>query len=144
MALATASILDKLDQPLCFYSVVEIKAPKSKTFPLLRNTGQITGVKPMPKSVSYRESLIARLKNSEYAAGYIEAILEEEDPEPELLKHALQDVAQALGEKRHLEKLERLLSVEGSAEIYQLGLWLNELGLKLSVSVKSDNLSEDN
>lgn len=101
----------------------------------------------MPKSVSYRESLIARLKNPEYAAGYIEAILEEEDPEPELLKHALQDVAEALGElnlpkeqaKLHLEKLDRILSVEGSAEIYNLGLWLNELGLKLWVTVKPDN-----
>jgi hypothetical protein len=29
----------------------------------------------MPTDNSYRESLIARLKNPEYAAGYIEAIL---------------------------------------------------------------------
>ena len=101
----------------------------------------------MPTDDSYRESLIARLKNPEYAAGYIEAILEEEDPEPELLKDALQDVALALGEMNmtkqqeslHLEKLERILSVEGSAEIYNLALWLDKLGLKLTVTVKSDN-----
>ncbi|MCL1464188.1 DNA-binding protein [Argonema galeatum] len=93
----------------------------------------------MPKSVPYRESLISRLKNPEYAAGYIEAILEEKDPEPELLKQALQDVAEALGDKQHLEKLDLILSVEGSAEIYHLGLWLNELGLNLTVTVKSDD-----
>lgn len=104
----------------------------------------------MPKSVSYRESLIARLKNPEYAAAYIEAILEEEDPEPELLKDALQNVAEALGELNlpkeqeslHLEKLERILSVEGSAEIYNLALWLDQLELKLTVTVKSDNSSQ--
>lgn len=94
----------------------------------------------MLKSLPYKEDLISRLKNPEYSAGYIEAILEEKDPEPELLKHALQDVAEALGEKRHLEKLDRILSVAGSAEIYQLGLWLEQLGLKLTVTVKSDDL----
>lgn len=88
----------------------------------------------MQKSVSYRDSLIVRLKNLEYAAAYIEAILEEKDPEPELLKHALQDVAEALGDKQQLEQLDRLLSVEGMAEIYKLQLWLNQLGLKLSVT----------
>ena len=94
---------------------------------------------PKIKSVSYHQSLISRLKNPEYSAMYIESILEEKDPEPELLKTALADVAEALGEKHHLEKLDRILSVEGSAEIYQLGLWLEELGLKLTVTPKSDN-----
>lgn len=101
----------------------------------------------MPKSVSYKDYLISSLKDPLEAAGYIEAILEEEDPEPLLLKHALQDVALALGElnmpkeqtQLHLEKLERILSVEGSAEIYNLALWLDQLGLKLTVTVKSDN-----
>jgi DNA-binding phage protein len=93
----------------------------------------------MGKSVGYHESLIERLKNPEYAAGYIEAILEEKDPEPNLLKAALQDVAEALGNEQHLAKLDRILSVEGSAEIYNLSLWLEELGLKLTVTVKSDD-----
>ena len=101
----------------------------------------------MLKSVSYQESLIARLKDPLYAAAYIEAIMEEKDPEPELLKHALQDVAEALGEvnmpseqaKEHWDRLNHILSVEGSAEIYKLGLWLNEIGLKLTVTVKTDN-----
>ena len=97
------------------------------------------------KSVSYHKSLIERLKDSEYAAGYLEAIMEEKDPEPLLLKHALQNVAEALGELNmsaedallHLQKLDTILSVEGSAEIYQLGLWLNALDLKLTVTVNS-------
>lgn len=92
----------------------------------------------MPKSLPYKDYLIQALKDPVHAAGYIEAILEEEDPEPELLKHALQDVAEALGNEQHLEKLDRILSVEGSTEIYKLGRWLDKLGLKLTVTVKSD------
>lgn len=104
--------------------------------------------RPKTKSLSYHDFLISRLKEDpEEAAGYLTAITEEKDPEPELLKHALQDVAEALGEtrmpaaqaKEHLEKLDRLLSVEGSREIYNLSLWLEELGLKLSVTTNSDN-----
>lgn len=102
------------------------------------------------KSVSYHPSLIERLKDSEYAAGYLEAIMEEKNPEPLLLKHALQNVAEALGELNmtaedallHLQKLDTILSVEGSAEIYQLGLWLNALGLKLTVTVNSQDKEE--
>ena len=93
----------------------------------------------MLKSLPYKDYLIKALKDRVHAAMYIESILEEKDPEPELLKTALADVAEALGEKHHLEKLDRILSVEGSAEIYQLGLWLEELGLKLTVTPKSDN-----
>lgn len=48
----------------------------------------------------------------------------------------MQDVAEALGNEQHLAKLDRILSVEGSAEIYNLSLWLEELGLKLTVTVK--------
>lgn len=92
----------------------------------------------MPKSLPYRDYLIQALKDPMHAAGYIEAILEEKDPEPNLLKAALQDVAEALGNEQYLAKLDRILSVEGSAEIYNLSLWLEELGLKLTVTVKSD------
>ncbi|GAX39578.1 hypothetical protein NIES4075_05340 [Tolypothrix sp. NIES-4075] len=103
----------------------------------------------MPKSLPYHDFLISHLKDPSYAAGYIEAILEEEDPEPELLKMALSNVAEALGEqnmtpeqaKVHLEKLDELLSQRGSEAIYNLGTWLNALGLKLTVTVveKADN-----
>ncbi len=96
------------------------------------------------KSLSYHDFLIESLKDPEEAAGYLEAIMEEKDPEPLLLKQALANVAEALGEgklsqeqlNQHLEALEQLLSIEGSREIYLLGLWLNTFGLKLTVAVE--------
>lgn len=38
---------------------------------------------------------------------------------------------------QHLEALEQVLSIEGSREIYLLGLWLNTFGLKLTVKETS-------
>ncbi|MBD1922197.1 transcriptional regulator [Microcoleus sp. FACHB-831] len=97
----------------------------------------------MPKSVSYHPYLISRLKDPSYAAVYLETHLEEKGPEPELLELALSNVAEALGErnmseeeaKMHREKLSQLLSQRGSDAIYNLGNWLNALGLKLTVTV---------
>lgn len=97
----------------------------------------------MPTSNSYQEYLIQSLKNPVEAAAYIEAILEEKDPEPELLRLALRDIAEALGEltmpseqvKIHQEKLDELLTQRGSNAIYSLEAWLNALGLKLTVTV---------
>lgn len=107
----------------------------------------------MPTSDDYHPYLISHLKDPSYAALYIEAILEEEDPEPELLKMALSNVAEALGEqnmtpeqaKIHLEKLDELLSQNGSEAIYNLGTWLNAFGLKLTVTVaqKAENSNID-
>lgn len=48
-------------------------------------------------SRDYQEYLVNSLKDPERAAGYIAAILEESDPEPELLASALDDVAISLG-----------------------------------------------
>ncbi len=108
----------------------------------------------MPTSDSYYNYLIESLrKEPELAAAYITATLEEEDPEPELLKLALSHVAEALGEqnmtpeqaKLHLEKLDELLSKSGSEAIYNLGTWLNAFGLKLTVTVaqKAENSNTD-
>ena len=105
----------------------------------------------MPKSLPYHPFLIESLrKKPELAAAYITATLEEEEPEPELLKRALGDVAEALGQPKmtpeqyelHLKKLDELLSQQGSDAIYNLGTWLNALGLKLTVAVCTD--TEDN
>lgn len=98
----------------------------------------------MPTSDSYRPSKIERLKDPNYAAAYITAILAEKDPEPELLPKALRNVAEALGEVNmskeeailHQQKLEVVLSDLGSYGIYSLVDWLDALGLKLTVSVK--------
>jgi DNA-binding phage protein len=51
------------------------------------------------KSISYHSSVIERLKNPAYAAAYLNAILEEVDPEPDLLKSALLNIAEALGDR---------------------------------------------
>ncbi|MDM9379140.1 transcriptional regulator [Chlorogloeopsis sp. ULAP01] len=97
----------------------------------------------MATSDSYHPYLISHLKDPSHAALYIEAILEEEDPEPELLQMALNNVAEALTEGRmtpeqakyHQEKLKEILSQRGSEAIYYLGTWLNALGLKLTVII---------
>jgi DNA-binding phage protein len=83
----------------------------------------------MPTSDSYREFLIECLKDPEHAAGYIEAILEEKDPEPELLRNALRKVAEAHAEsnklsesaKEHHEKLDKILTQSGGCR----NLYLN-------------------
>jgi DNA-binding phage protein len=72
--------------------------------------------------------------------------LEEKEPEPELLRLALSNVAEALGELNmsseqanlHREQLDKLLSHEGIEAIYNLANWLNNLGLKLTVSVSEE------
>ena len=103
----------------------------------------------MPKSLSYREHKIQFLKNPQAAAAYIEAVLEEKEPESELFLLALFHVAEALAEdkmtsenaKVHREKLDEILSQKGSDAIYNLAGWLREFGLKLTVT--ADDVSEE-
>jgi DNA-binding phage protein len=99
----------------------------------------------MPKSVPYHPFKIKSLKDPNFSAAYITEIFEEEEGDLELkiMRKALRDVLEALGEqnmsaddaKLHLEKLDTLLSSEGSATIYGLAHWLKALGLKLTVAV---------
>ncbi|MEZ2227952.1 MAG: DNA-binding protein [Microcoleus sp.] len=104
----------------------------------------------MPKSLPYHPFLIESLKNPIDSAMYLEAFFEEENPETELLKMVLSNVAEALGQSKmtpeqyelHLKKLDELLSEQGSDAIYSLGTWLKALGLKLTVAVCTD--TEDN
>ena len=96
-----------------------------------------------PTSDRWQDALIKSLKNTEEAAGYIQAILEVEYPEPELLCAALQDVIEARIQnnnfseeaKHYWEKLERRLSESGGAEIYALVALLDALGFRLEVAV---------
>lgn len=98
----------------------------------------------MPTSDSWQDALIKSLQNTEEAAGYIQAILEVEDPEPELLRAALQDVVDARiksnnfseESKHYWEKLEKRLSASGGAEIYALVAFLEAIACKLEVTVK--------
>ena len=97
-----------------------------------------------PTSRSYQEYLISSLKAPEEATAYIEAVLEEKDPEPELLVAALQDVVAARIQSNNFsaeaqyywEKLEHLLSESGGAEIYALVAFLDAIAYKLEVTVK--------
>ncbi len=105
----------------------------------------------MPTSDSYQDYLIEALKDKIYAAAYLTAHLEDEEPEPGLLELALSNVFESLGKpnmsaddpKLHLEKLDALLSPEGSATIYGLASWLKALGLKLTVAVDVGDTGED-
>ena len=104
----------------------------------------------MPKSLPYHPFLIESLKKPIDCAMYLEAFFEEENPEAELLKMVLNNVAEALCQPKmtpeqyelHLKKLDELLSQQGSDAIYNLGTWLNAFGLKLTVAVCTD--TEDN
>ena len=107
----------------------------------------------MPKSLPYRDFLIAQLKDPSYAALYLEThfeLEEGEEADEALLKLALGDVAEALGQPKmspeqyelHLKKLDEFLSQGGSNTIYNLGTWLLALGLKLTVAVCTE--TEDN
>lgn len=100
-----------------------------------------------PKSDNYYDYLINSLQNPEEAAAYIAAILEEEDPEPTLLKSSLLDMVEAFSKttlsfeqaepQRH--KLDDILAQSGSQAIYGLASWLSEMGLQLSVSVQNQD-----
>jgi DNA-binding phage protein len=104
-----------------------------------------------PTSDSYQGYLIEALKDKIHAATYLTAHLEDEEPEPGLLNLALSNVFEALGEPNmsaedaslHLEKLDILLSQNGSATIYALANWLKVLGLKLTVAVDEGEKGED-
>ncbi|MBW4623598.1 MAG: hypothetical protein KME17_30095 [Cyanosarcina radialis HA8281-LM2] len=98
----------------------------------------------IPTSKSYHEFLIDRLQEPEHAAGFIEAILEEENPEPELLANALMKVVEAytkvdrLSEsaKQHSEKIVQILTKSGSAEIYRFVELIKALGFLIEIKVK--------
>ncbi|XZN88801.1 MAG: DNA-binding protein [Microcoleus sp.] len=105
------------------------------------------------ESVPYHPLKIKSLKDPLFAAAYLTEIFEEEegDLETGIMRKALRDVFEALGEpnmsaddaKLHLEKLDSLLSQNGMATIYALANWLNSLGLKLTVAVAEDEGEEE-
>ena len=100
----------------------------------------------MIKSLPYQPFLIESLKDPIDSAFYINVFFEEKDPEPVLLKMVLADIAEALAPtkmtdeqaKLHREKLDVILAKPGSEAIYDLAQWLQELGLKLTVTVASN------
>lgn len=91
----------------------------------------------MKAAVSYHDDLLRRLKNPKYAAGYLNACLEEGDEGAFLL--AVRDVAQVhgglgqLAKKTHLnrEHLFRMLSRSGNPRLDSLRQLMEALGFKL-------------
>jgi DNA-binding phage protein len=94
--------------------------------------------------VKFEDYLIRSLQDPVRAAAYIEAILEEEEPGPTLLKSALLDVVDAFSQttlspeqaELQRQKLDDILSKPGGQAIYGLAIWLNEMGLKFGVSIQ--------
>ena len=96
------------------------------------------------KSVSYEEGLMERLKDPQYAAGYLETSMnDKEDNAEELFLIALRDVAKAYGftniaKKSHLgrESLYKALSKKGDPRLSTLTSVLDAIGLKFSIQLK--------
>ncbi len=95
----------------------------------------------MTKTKSYQAELIESLRDSREAAEYLNAALEEEDPELFLL--ALRNVAEAQGgmaqlaakAKLNRESLYKMLSERGNPEFRSLDAMLHALGLRLAVII---------
>ena len=95
----------------------------------------------MTKSKAYQADLIESLRDPREAEEYLNAALEEEDPELFLL--ALRNVAEAQGgvaqlaEKTKLnrESLYKMLSERGNPELRSLDTLLHALGFRLAVTV---------
>lgn len=92
---------------------------------------------------SYAESLHRRLaEDPEEAAAYLNAALEDGDPQVFLL--ALRDVAEARGigrlageTKLNRESMYRMLSKQGNPRLTSLDAVLDALGLRLGITVKA-------
>src|SRR6266478_6032788 len=102
----------------------------------------------MAKSKSYQNSLIESLKDPTEAAEYLNAALE--DGEPEVFLLALRDVVDSYGGMGKLavstslnrENLYRMLSTKGNPEFFSLSTVLNAVGFRLAVEPKTAALSK--
>ena len=102
----------------------------------------------MAKSKSYQNSLIESLKDPTEAAEYLNAALE--DGEPEVFLLALRDVVDSYGGMGKLavstslnrENLYRMLSTKGNPEFFSLSTVLDAVGFRLAVEPKTAALSK--
>ena len=96
----------------------------------------------MPPSKPYHPELIKALRDPREAVEYLNAALEDGDPEVFLL--ALRDIAEAQGgvaevaeaAKLNRENLYRMLSNRGNPELRSLDALLHALGFRLAIAVK--------
>lgn len=99
----------------------------------------------MPKRTrDYQDGLAERLRDPKYAAGYLDAVLEDLESEgKERFLLALRDVAKAHGFAKLAEETDmareamyRTLSENGNPQLATLTALLDAIGLRLSVEVK--------
>jgi len=101
----------------------------------------------MAKSRNYQNSLIESLKDPTEAAEYLNAALE--DGEPEVFLLALRDVVDSYGGMGKLaastslnrENLYRMLSTKGNPEFFSLSTVLDAVGFRLAVEPKTAALA---
>jgi probable addiction module antidote protein len=97
----------------------------------------------MAKSKSYQSNLLEALKDPNEAAEYLNAALE--DGEPEVFLLALRDVVDSYGGMGKLaeatslnrENLYRMLSTKGNPEFFSLSTVLDAVGFRLAVEPKT-------
>ena len=93
----------------------------------------------MAKSRSYQKDLLSALQNADEAVEYLNAALE--DGEPEVFLLALKDVVDSYGGMSKLatstslnrENLYRMLSTKGNPELKSLRALLRPMGMQLTV-----------
>src|SRR5574341_78080 len=101
----------------------------------------------MAKSKSYQISLLESLKDPTEAVEYLNAALE--DGEPEVFLLALRDVVDSYGGMSKLaastslnrENLYRILSTKGNPGFFSLSTVLDAIGFRLAVEPKAAALS---
>ncbi len=102
----------------------------------------------MAKSRDYQKSLLEALKDPNETVEYLNAALE--DGEPEVFLLALRDVVDSYGGMGKLaastslnrENLYRMLSTRGNPEFFSLSTVLDTIGLRLAVESKTPALSK--
>ena len=93
----------------------------------------------MVKVRSYKEHLLEQLQDPDEAAAYLNAALQDDDPQSFLL--AMRDIAEAQGGMTRLakdadlnrENLYRALSMNGNPRFFNLIAVLDAFGLELSI-----------
>jgi probable addiction module antidote protein len=102
----------------------------------------------MAKSRNYQRNLLEALKDPNEAVEYLNAALE--DGEPEVFLLALRDVVESYGGMGKLatstslnrENLYRMLSTKGNPEFFSLSTVLDAVGFRLAVEPKAAALSK--
>jgi hypothetical protein len=84
---------------------------------------------------THEDFLIDSLKDSEETAAYLTAILEEKDPEPELLPLGLSHVSAALGNDRDRQWVKDFAANNKSQSVYEFARWLDSQGLRLQITL---------